>query len=80
MSDPTSPQASTTGTRNGKPRKARLLVFALLCALAGAGYTLHWLLVARHLVSTDNAYVQGHVVQVTPLAAGTISEIGRAHV
>lgn len=72
MSDPTSPQASTTGTRNGKPRKARLLVFALLCALAGAGYTLHWLLVARHLVSTDNAYVQGHVVQVTPLAAGTV--------
>lgn len=36
---------------------------------------LYWALVTRFSVQTDDAYVGGNVVQVTPLTAGTISQI-----
>lgn len=61
------PPSDSNGTR-----RRRLFIFALVCMLLAAGYAIYWLLVARHIVSTDNAYVQGHVVQVTPLTPGTV--------
>jgi len=39
------------------------------------GYGLYWWLVARFYVDTDNAYVQGNVVQITPQVGGTVVAI-----
>ena len=36
---------------------------------------IYWMLVLNHFESTDNAYVQGNVVQVTPQVAGTVVAI-----
>ena len=67
---PDSPSMQTKP--DGNARRRNLLVFALICLLIGAAYASYWFLVARHITSTDNAYVQGHIVRVTPLAAGTV--------
>ena len=41
-------------------------------ALGAVAYGAYWALVLRHYESTDNAYVQGNVVQITPQVAGTV--------
>jgi membrane fusion protein (multidrug efflux system) len=44
--------------------------------LAGAALAAaYWALVLNHFESTDNAYVQGHVVQITPQVSGTVVAI-----
>lgn len=43
--------------------------------LAAGGAALYWLVVERGSVFTDNAYVGGNVVQVTPQVAGTVVAI-----
>jgi membrane fusion protein (multidrug efflux system) len=43
--------------------------------LAGAAYGVYWALVSRYLQSTDDAYVAGNVVQITPQIAGTVVSI-----
>ena len=52
-------------------------MFAVLAtALVGAGAAaLYWLVVERGSVFTDNAYVGGNVVQVTPQVGGTVVAI-----
>ncbi len=57
--------------RSGR-RRMLLLAAALGFVLAGAGYGTYWALVARFDVGTDDAYVAGNVIQVTPQIAGTI--------
>src|SRR3984893_17002948 len=44
--------------------------------LIGAAYTLYWASVLRYSQSTDDAYVNGTVVQITPQIAGTVVSIG----
>jgi membrane fusion protein, multidrug efflux system len=56
-------------------RKVALLAVAAVVLLAGAAYGVYWWLVLSHYESTDNAYVQGNVVQVTPQIAGTVVAI-----
>ena len=56
-------------------RRRQLIVLAIVCVLAGLAYGAYWMLVARFRVSTDNAYVHGNVVQITPQIAGTIVAI-----
>ncbi len=67
---------STTSAQaaNGQRRKAMLGISAV-CAALLAGYGLYWGLHARYFVSTDNAYVAGNVVQVTPQVTGTVLAI-----
>ena len=55
-----------------KRRRRALLGLALLLLLAAAGVGAYWLLVLRHLESTDNAYVQAPLVQITPRIDGTV--------
>jgi len=50
---------------NPKRRKALTAVAALVVA-GGIGYGAYWWLVLNHFETTDNAYVQGNVVQITP--------------
>jgi membrane fusion protein (multidrug efflux system) len=49
-----------------------LTVVVVLGGLAWGGY--EWL-VASHYESTDNAYVQGNVIQITPQVGGTVMAI-----
>ncbi|MEO7055490.1 MAG: HlyD family efflux transporter periplasmic adaptor subunit, partial [Caldimonas sp.] len=42
---------------------------------AAAAYGIYWAMFLNHFESTDNAYVQGNVVQVTPQIAGTVVAI-----
>jgi membrane fusion protein (multidrug efflux system) len=69
--DPT-PQA--TPKANGKRRRMMILVTIIL-ALALVAYGIWWAIFARHYESTDDAYVAGNVVQVTPQVGGTVVAI-----
>lgn len=69
-----SPSAAQAGG-NDKRRKA-LTALATVVVLAGAGWGAYEWLVASHYESTDNAYVQGNVIQITPQIAGTVMAIG----
>ena len=57
-------------------RKRRLMILGVICLLSAIAYGLYWYVVARHFVETDNAYVQGNVVQITPQVGGTVVAIG----
>ncbi len=54
------------------PRKRLLIGAAVIFILLGAAYGVWWMLVASHFESTDDAYVQGDLVQITPQIPGTI--------
>lgn len=59
---------------NGKRRRA-LTALAAVVIVAGGGWGLYEWLVASHYEDTDNAYVQGNVIQITPQIAGTVMAI-----
>ncbi|MBV9345475.1 MAG: efflux RND transporter periplasmic adaptor subunit [Gammaproteobacteria bacterium] len=62
---------------SAKTRRWRLLLGAVgLVALIGLGYTLYWSQVLRYHQTTDDAYVGGNVVQITPQVSGTVVAIG----
>lgn len=67
------PQAATA---NAAPRQAKrkkaLLTIAALVLLGGAATAAYEWLVASKIETTDNAYVQGHLVQITPQIGGTV--------
>ncbi|WP_374408430.1 HlyD family efflux transporter periplasmic adaptor subunit [Hydrogenophaga sp.] len=56
-------------------RKKALAAVASVVAVAGLAYGAYWALVLNHYETTDNAYVQGNVVQVTPQIGGTVLAI-----
>lgn len=53
-------------------RNKWMLALALLAVGLGVGYGAYWYGIAQYHVETDNAYVQGNVVQVTPQITGTV--------
>ncbi len=57
------------------PRKRLLLIATLIFLVAAIAYGTWWALVARHFQSTDDAYVHGDLVQITPQVAGTVVAI-----
>jgi membrane fusion protein (multidrug efflux system) len=61
--------------RGNRKRKRALLGVTALVVLAGIAYGIYWALVLDHYESTDNAYVQGNVVQLTPQVGGTVVAI-----
>lgn len=67
------PDWSARQRRNGRRRAiASILLLAVLAGCAWAGW---WWLFGRGSVSTDNAYVGGNVVPVTPQVAGTVTRV-----
>ena len=61
---------------SGSPkRKKILLTIASIFLIGGIAYGLYWDLVSRYIEETDDAYVQGNVVQITPQVAGTVTKI-----
>lgn len=69
------PAAPEAPASNGKRRRA-LTVLATVVVVAGGGWGLYEWLVASHYENTDNAYVQGNVIQITPQIGGTVMAIG----
>ena len=65
----------TTPAAGNPARKKALLGVAGLVVLGGIAYGAYWALVLNHYESTDNAYVQGNVVQLTPQVGGTVVAI-----
>ena len=67
-------QSAAANTGNGKRKRALLIVLAVV-VLGGAAWLAYYLLVARWHQDTDDAYVQGNVVTVTPQTLGTVVAI-----
>jgi membrane fusion protein (multidrug efflux system) len=75
---PTAPTAQPT--KDATPaqpetRKKALMAVAAVVVLAGLGYGAYEYIVGSHYESTDNAYVQGNLVQITPQISGTVLSI-----
>jgi membrane fusion protein (multidrug efflux system) len=74
MTAPETPVPTPHAAGNPK-RKRALLSIAGIVILAGLGWAAYEWLVASHYESTDNAYVQGNVIQITPQIGGTVVAI-----
>lgn len=59
---------------NGK-RKILLISVGIIVLILSIILLVYWYLVARNYQSTDDAYVAGNVVQITPQVSGTVVEI-----
>ncbi|MDF1691944.1 MAG: efflux RND transporter periplasmic adaptor subunit [Zhongshania sp.] len=70
----TNANTSVTPTPNGD-RRRQMLIAGGIFILIGAAWTAHWALVGRYHEDTDDAYVAGNIVQVTPQTAGTVVAI-----
>jgi len=58
-------------------RRKRWLAIAIGgFAVIGIAWGLYWALALRYVQSTDDAYVSGNVVQITPQISGTVVAIG----
>ena len=56
-------------------RKRALTIVAAVVVLAGLAWLAYDWFVLRHYEETDNAYVQGNVIQITPQVGGTVTAI-----
>ncbi|MBC7726654.1 MAG: biotin/lipoyl-binding protein, partial [Microbacteriaceae bacterium] len=56
-------------------RRRGLIILAAIVLVGGAIWGVYEYRVASHYESTDNAYVQGNVVQITPQIGGTVMAI-----
>ncbi len=65
--------ASTPAPNNS--RKKWLLRVTVLVVVLGAAYGIYDWMVNSHYEETDNAYVQGNMVQIAPQTAGTVQSI-----
>src|SRR6266511_4338007 len=72
MSD-TNDVSTETAPRNARKRWLAIVIGAF--ALIGVAYGSYWTLALRYTQSTDDAYVSGNVVQITPQIAGTVVSI-----
>ena len=72
----TSQATETSITPAGAKRRKWLMAVAATVAVAAGAYGAYYTAVLRHYESTDNAYVQGNLVQITPQVSGTVISIG----
>ncbi|QDC04413.1 MULTISPECIES: efflux RND transporter periplasmic adaptor subunit [Pseudomonas] len=68
--------APTEAPTSSRKRKLWLIGLLVLLILGGLGTWAWYSLVGRWYESTDDAYVNGNVVEITPLVAGTVTSIG----
>lgn len=73
-----STDTNTQNHANGNGSRRKKLITGVLgaFALACIGYAVYWATVAQYVEYTDNAYVNGDEVQITPQVAGTVTMIG----
>ena len=75
MTTQSNPTATAPEPARPSKRKKALLIVLAVVVLAGIAWLLWYLLVARWHESTDDAYVQGNVVSITPQTTGTVVSI-----
>jgi membrane fusion protein (multidrug efflux system) len=68
MSENTPPQTS------GKRRRG-LMILGLMAVVGAIAYGGYWFVSARHYQSTDDAYVDGDLVEITSEVPGTVMEL-----
>lgn len=79
MTTETNPNAAVPSApprSNGGKRRRALLILLAVVVVAALVFAAWYLLVARWVEGTDDAYVGGNVVAVTPQTAGTVVSIG----
>jgi membrane fusion protein, multidrug efflux system len=80
MSDPQQNAAAASAAApapkqsNGKRRRLMTLI-VLVIIIAAVAYGLYYFLIARFHETTDDAYVNGNVVQITPQVTGTVVSV-----
>ena len=62
--------------QDGAIRRPALILTALVVCMLVIGAGLYWILVARNYEDTDDAYVGGRIVTITPQTSGTVIAIG----
>jgi len=65
----------TTAPAGNPKRRTALTAIAVAVLVIGGGYGIYYWMTGRHSESTDNAYVQANVVQITAQAGGTVIAI-----
>jgi len=77
MSEATAPAqaAAPPPTAAAAPRSRRPLIVVGIIVLALIGWALYYLLVARGRVTTEDAYVNGNLIRLTPQVSGTVVAI-----
>ena len=65
-------EAPNKPNNHSSPRSRALLILTLCFILIGIGYGVYWWMHGRHHESTDDAYVAGNLIRVTPRIAGTV--------
>ncbi|CAH2783934.1 MAG: Multidrug efflux system EmrAB-OMF, membrane fusion component EmrA [uncultured Paraburkholderia sp.] len=68
---PAQPNKPAQPANNGK-RKRMMTLLVIVILIAAIAYGLYHFLVARFHEDTDDAYVNGNVVQITPQVTGTV--------
>jgi membrane fusion protein (multidrug efflux system) len=71
QSAPQPSQPSQPPANNGK-RKRMMTLLVIVILIAAIAYGFYYFLVARFHEDTDDAYVNGNVVQITPQVTGTV--------
>ena len=66
---------ATTAPAGNPRRRTALTAIAVAVLVIGGGYGIYYWMTGRHSESTDNAYVQANVVQITAQAGGTVTAI-----
>lgn len=69
------PKNGMKKTAIGQKRKRNLVVATLVFIVIALAFLLLWLLLWQHEESTDDAYVNGNVVQITAQISGTVAQI-----
>jgi membrane fusion protein (multidrug efflux system) len=72
MSDTQQTAASVQSQNNNSRRKRLMTLLVGVILVAAVAYGLYYFLDARFHESTDDAYVNGNVVQITPQVTGTV--------
>jgi membrane fusion protein (multidrug efflux system) len=69
-------QQATSGNPLQAKRKRWLAITGGVVLVAGAAYASYYAMFLRNEQTTDDAYVSGNIVQVTPQISGTVVSIG----
>jgi membrane fusion protein (multidrug efflux system) len=68
-------EAATERVSRDQTRRRWLIRLGLVVLIAGLFFAGWYYLIGRNFVSTDNAYVNAEIAQVTPLVSGAVTEV-----
>lgn len=73
MTDTENPTRATSSTKRSKGKRVALIMtlLVLACGLVWLGYRY----LTRNQVSTDDAYIQAHILQVAPRVTGNVAHV-----